>query len=405
MEELIPVFKVSELNRGIKELLEGSFTEVWVEGEISGFKESSLGHCYFDLKDEKSIISCVLFKWAAAKVKFDLENGLLVKVRAGVTIYDKQSKYQLQVKEMISLKYGPLQLAFEQLKEKLKKEGLFEEGRKKKIPKFPSKIAVVTSLQGAAVRDILSILKRRHSGLHIIVYPVKVQGEGAKEEIAAAVTGLNENFSDIDVMLVGRGGGSMEDLWAFNEEIVARAIAGSGIPVISCVGHETDFTIADFVADLRAPTPSAAAELVVANREDLVNHLKQMEKRLLQSLKISYGKMSGKFFKFVNSRYFRNPYALIERQVQRFDQNFEYLFMKMDNKLKNSEYALTLQSEKLKNLSPYFPLKKGYSLVKKENKLVRKAADLKTGEMLEISFIDGKAESEVKNISMKKEES
>ncbi|MEW5951926.1 MAG: exodeoxyribonuclease VII large subunit [Elusimicrobia bacterium] len=396
MEEITPVFKVSELNRGIKEILEKSFNEIWVEGEISGFKESSLGHIYFDLKDETSLISCVFFKWAASKCKFPMENGLLVKVRAGVTIYDKQSKYQLQIKELISLKFGPLQLAFERLKEKLKKEGLFDEARKRKIPKFPSKIAVVTSPTGAAIRDILSILKRRCPNLNILVYPVKVQGEGAAEEIASAINEINENFDDVEVILAGRGGGSMEDLWAFNEEIVARAVYSSKIPVISCVGHETDFTIADFVADLRAPTPSAAAELVAANNEDVLKHLFQIEKRLLQSLKLNYGKMLSKFLRFADSRFFKNPYALIEDKIMALDDLNDRLLSAIAVKSDKISSLLKLQSEKLKNLSPYFPLRKGYSLTFKNGRPVRSSSELKKGDDINIKFNKGEALASIK---------
>lgn len=398
MEDIIPIFKVSELNKGIKELLENSFNEIWVEGEISGLKESSLGHVYFDLKDENSLISCVFFKWAVSKCKFKVENGLLVKVRAIVTIYDKQSKYQLQIRELISLSAGPLQLAFEQLKEKLKKEGLFDESRKRKIPSFPAKIAVVTSPTGAAIRDILSILKRRCPNMNILLYPVKVQGEGSAEEIAMAIKELNENFDDIEVMLVGRGGGSMEDLWAFNEEIVARAIASSKIPVISCVGHETDFTIADFVADLRAPTPSAAAELVAANNEDVLRHLVQIEKRLLQSLRINYEKMLSRFLHFVDSRFFKNPYSLIEDKAIFIDNLCDRLWRAVDIKREKIYSKLKLQSEKLKNLSPYFPLKKGYSLVKKGDLAIRDSSQLSIGDELTIVFNKGEAMTEVKKI-------
>lgn len=398
MEEITPVFKVSELNRGIKELLENSFHEVWVEGEISGFKESSLGHVYFDLKDESSLISCVFFKWAVSKCKYPMENGLLVKVRAGVTIYDKQSKYQLQVKELISLKSGPLQLAFERLKEKLKKEGLFDQSRKRKIPRFPSRAAIVTSPTGAAIRDILSILKRRCPNLNILVYPVKVQGEGAAEEIASAINELNANFKDIDVILAGRGGGSMEDLWAFNEEVVARAIAASRVPVISCVGHETDFTIADFVADLRAPTPSAAAELVAANNEDVLKHLFQIERRLIQSLRFNYGRIISKFLRFADSRFFRNPYCLMEDKAVYFDSLYERLLRAVSIKIEKSSSSVKLQSEKLKNLSPYFPLKKGYSLVRKAGRPVRDSAEISEGDELSIAFARGEATAKVKKI-------
>jgi len=401
MEELTPVFKVSELNKAIKEILESSFNELWVEGEISGLKESSLGHIYFDLKDENSLISCVFFKWFANKIKFDLENGLLVRVRAQVTIYDKQSKYQLQIKEVVSLKYGPLQLAFEQLKEKLKKEGLFDESRKKRIPPFPSKIAVVTSIHGAAIRDILTILKKKYMGISILIYPVKVQGDGAAEEISFAIKDLNENFRDIDVILVGRGGGSMEDLWAFNEEIVARTIAASKIPIISCVGHETDFTIADFVADLRAATPSAAASLVVKNREELINHIANIEKRIIQSLKVYQERINNRYFRFINSRFMKNPYLIIQRDVRRFDELFDNLLFYMENKVKQAENSLRLQSEKIINLDPHLPLKKGYSIVKKGDSVIKKGLSLSNGDELEIYFTDSVVKSEVKKIEEK----
>jgi exodeoxyribonuclease VII large subunit len=401
MEELTPVFKVSELNKAIKEILESSFNELWVEGEISGLKESSLGHIYFDLKDENSLISCVFFKWFANKIKFDLENGLLVRVRAQVTIYDKQSKYQLQIKEVVSLKYGPLQLAFEQLKEKLKKEGLFDESRKKRIPPFPSKIAVVTSIHGAAIRDILTILKKKYMGISILIYPVKVQGDGAAEEISFAIKDLNENFRDIDVILVGRGGGSMEDLWAFNEEIVARTIAASKIPIISCVGHETDFTIADFVADLRAATPSAAASLVVKNREELINHIANIEKRIIQSLKVYQERINNRYFRFINSRFMKNPYLIIQRDVRRFDELFDNLLFYMENKVKQAKNSLRLQSEKIINLDPHLPLKKGYSIVKKGDSVIKKGLSLSNGDELKIYFTDSVVKSEVKKIEEK----
>ncbi|MCX5786856.1 MAG: exodeoxyribonuclease VII large subunit [Elusimicrobia bacterium] len=398
------IYTVSELSQGIKSLLEASYREIWVEGEISGLKVSSLGHTYFDLKDAASNISGVLFRGFAAGLKFELENGLLVRVRGNITTYDKQSKYQLMAREVQPAGQGPLQLAFEQLKKKLQAEGLFDPARKRPIPALPQKIAVVTSPTGAAIRDILAILKRRYANLHIIIAPVKVQGAGSKEEIAQAIEDLNDNFPDIDVMLVGRGGGSMEDLWAFNEEIVARAIAGSKIPVISCVGHETDFTIADFVADLRAATPSAAAELVVKSKVELAANIAQLERRLLQSLRIYYENLSGKFRRLASSRAFVNPLFLLERPVQRLDSAVEALFDGATDKLRRSGEKLNLQKEKLKALSPLFPLKKGYAIVKKtDGKAVKKAADLRAGDRLLLQFAEGRAEADVVTSSGKTE--
>jgi len=390
------IYTVSELSQGIKYLLESSFRELWVEGEISGLKVSSLGHVYFDLKDATSNISGVMFRGNAAGLKFELANGLLVRVRGNITTYDKQSKYQLMAKAVEPAGIGPLQLAFEQLKKKLAAEGLFDQARKRPIPALPQKIAVVTSPTGAAIRDILSILERRYANMHIIVAPVKVQGAGSKEEIAQAIKDLNEGFPDIDVMLVGRGGGSMEDLWAFNEEIVARAIAGSKIPVISCVGHETDFTIADFVADMRAPTPSAAAELVVKSKVELAASIAGLERRLLQSLRIYYENLQGKFYRLVTSRPMQNPLVLLERPVRRLDDAVEGLFYASADRLRRTGEKLNLQTEKLKALSPLFPLKKGYAIVEDaKGRAVKSAAALAAGDRLSLRFAEGKAEAEV----------
>ncbi len=390
------IYTVSELSQGIKYLLETNFRELWVEGEISGLKVSSLGHTYFDLKDATSNISGVMFRGFAQGLKFELANGLLVRVRGNITTYDRQSKYQLMAKEIQPAGIGPLQLAFEQLKKKLASEGLFDPSRKRPIPALPQKIAVVTSPTGAAIRDILSILKRRYANMHIIIAPVKVQGAGSKEEIAEAIQDLNAGFPDIDVMLVGRGGGSMEDLWAFNEEIVARAIAGSKIPVISCVGHETDFTIADFVADLRAATPSAAAELVVKSKVELAANIAGLEKRLLQSLRIYYENLQGKFRRLASSRMLANPLALLERPVRRLDDAVEGLVHASGERLRRAGEKLNLQSEKLKALSPLFPLKKGYAVVKDAaGKAVKSAAALAPGDRLSLQFAEGRAEAEV----------
>jgi len=368
------IYTVSELSRGIKSLLENSYSEIWVEGEISGLKVSSLGHAYFDLKDEVSNISGVLFRGFAAGLKFELENGLLVRVRGNITTYDKQSKYQLMAREVRPAGLGPLQLAFERLKKKLQAEGLFDPARKRPVPALPQKIAVVTSPTGAAIRDILSILKRRYANLHIIIAPVKVQGAGAKEEIAQAISDLNDNFPDIDVMLVGRGGGSAEDLWAFNEEIVARAIAGSKIPVISCVGHETDFTIADFVADVRAPTPSAAAEIVVPNRADLIATVQNHAKRLEQAVVRNF------------------PQRMM--QIDGLRERLQYSWQVGWNQ--HNDYLKRLMSN-LDHLSPLHILGKGYSVVTREGSTtpLKSARGLKENDPLQIRFAEGHVQAQV----------
>lgn len=390
------IYRVAEISREIKSSLERAYGNIWVEGEISGYKRSAAGHIYFDLKDEVSNISGVMFRGPASGLDFEPENGLLVQAYGSITTYDKQSKYQLMVRRLRQAGLGPLQQAFEALKKKLLEEGLFDESRKRPIPALPQQIGVVTSPTGAAIRDILSVLKRRYANMHIIIAPVKVQGAGSKEDIAQAIKDLNAGFPGMDVMLVGRGGGSMEDLWAFNEEIVARAIAGSEIPVISCVGHETDFTIADFVADLRAPTPSAAAEVVVKSKEELASHIAQLEKRLLQSLRIYYENLKGRFLRLAACRVLQNPMALLERPLQRLDEAVEGMFESAAERLRRAGERLNLQSEKLKALSPLFPLKKGYAIVKDmKGRAVKSAAGLAPGDRLALQFAEGKAEAEV----------
>lgn len=385
------IFSVTELNQSVKLILEESFPEIRVQGEISNLKTAASGHTYFDLKDEESLVACVFFRGYSAGLRFRLENGLSVLVRAQVTSYIKQGKYQLLVKEAQPQAMGALQLAFEQLKKKLGEEGLFDASRKRPIPKFPGKIGIVTSLEGAAIRDILSILKRRYANIEIIIAPVRVQGTGAKEEISQAIRDLNSGFPDIDALLVGRGGGSIEDLWAFNEEIVARAIAGSKIPVISCVGHETDFTIADFVADLRAPTPSAAAELVVQNKEELARHLGQLERRLLQSLRIFYERLKGRLSAAMSCRYFRFPQRLWQEKAQMVDGLLEEILRGISLKISSAGEAVKNRTEKLYALSPRACLARGYSITRKmpEGAILRDAADVGPGNVISVELHKG----------------
>jgi exodeoxyribonuclease VII large subunit len=273
------ILTVSELTREIKEILENRFPDVWVEGEISNVRIPPSGHIYLTLKDDTSQIRAVLFKMQARTLRFVAEDGLQVICRGRVSLYEKRGDYQLILASMEPKGIGALQLAFLQLKEKLEKEGFFDPARKKPIPMVPQKIGIVTSPTGAVIRDMLHILKRRFENLHILLYPVRVQGEGASDEIVEALKYFNQ-WTDADVIIVGRGGGSLEDLWAFNEESVARAIYHSRIPIVSAVGHETDYTVSDFVADLRAPTPSAAAELVVRDKKEIKNILRYLRGRL-----------------------------------------------------------------------------------------------------------------------------
>jgi exodeoxyribonuclease VII large subunit len=267
-----PVYSVSRLTREIRHVLESALGSVTVEGEVSNFKAAASGHLYFNLKDEGAQVRCIMFRQAAQGLRFQVEDGLQARVRGRVTVYEARGEYQIQVLLLEPQGVGALQLAFEQLKRKLEAEGLFDPARKRPLPFLPRGIGIVTSPQGAAIRDMLTVLERRFPGMPVLICPARVQGQGAAEEVAAGIATLNRLAKEqqLDVLIVGRGGGSVEDLWAFNEEVVARAIHASRLPVISAVGHEVDFTIADFVADVRAPTPSAAAELAVPNRVDLL---------------------------------------------------------------------------------------------------------------------------------------
>jgi exodeoxyribonuclease VII large subunit len=278
---------VSELNASIRELLDQEFSDIWVSGEISGTKLASSGHYYFTLKDAEAQLRCVCFRSTARFLKFKPQDGAAVLARGRIDVYEARGEYQLQVEALELQGHGALQFAFEQLKKKLAAEGLFEQARKRPLPKFPARIGIVTSRRGAVISDMIHILSRRFPGLHIRVFPAQVQGPGSIDEVCRAI----EYFSRTgwaEVVIVARGGGSLEDLWTFNEEQVARAIAKSGAPVISAIGHETDFTIADFVADLRAPTPSAAAELVVRTREEILEQVAGQRYRLIQLVRYRF---------------------------------------------------------------------------------------------------------------------
>ncbi len=323
------ILTVSELNGIIKDMLEGTFPEMQVKGEISNLRRAASGHLYFDLKDRTSLISAVMFKWYADKVKGELKDGLEVTVRGELSCYLKQGRYQITVKTMEGRDTGELYREFERLKKKLEAEGLFASARKRPIPPFPSLIGVVTSPTGAALRDILAVLKRRSANIDVLIAPALVQGDTAKTTIVEAIRILNAASPRPDVLLVGRGGGSIEDLWPFNEETVARAIAASEIPVISCVGHETDFTIADFAADLRAPTPSAAAEIVTADSGETLAALYSLRGRLLQGLKMATHKLESRVAAAKNSRYLKRPQSVWSDRMQETDRLRESLTSRM----------------------------------------------------------------------------
>lgn len=412
---------VGALTRYIKYKIDNDehLKTVFLKGEISNFKMHSTGHMYFSIKDETSKINAIMFSRDAKNVTFEPKEGTKVLVVGRISVYESTGNYQIYVSEMIEDGVGNLYIAFEKLKEKLSKEGLFDDKYKKKIPKMPKKIGIITAPTGAAIKDILSTIKRRYPICETILFPSLVQGDNAKEDI---VKNLKiANTYDLDVIILGRGGGSIEDLWPFNEEIVAREIFASKIPIISAVGHEVDFTIADFVADLRAPTPTGAAEMAVPNMIDIINHIKQLTIRLNESLnkKIKLEKINLE--KSKNSIVIKNPMIMIDNKKQKIDLIKEsvirILKLKLENNknklekikqnyiLSNPEVIYKEKQNKLSNLieklelvNPLGVLKRGYSITKQDNKVITKIKDIKKTKPLIIKLQDGDIETEIKNI-------
>ncbi len=326
------IFSISELSREIKDLLERQYSDVWVAGEVSNFRPAASGHLYFTLKDATAQLRAVCFRNQARYLKFKPQDGIAVIARGHLSVYEARGEYQLYVDYLEPAGLGALQLAFEQLKQKLAAEGLFDTARKKPLPMLPRTIGVVTSPTGAVIRDILRVLRRRFRNMGVLLYPVKVQGEGAAEEIVEGVTFFNRE-QNVEVIIVARGGGSLEDLWAFNEEVVARAIAASGIPVISAVGHETDFTIADFVADLRAPTPSAAAELVVHRKQDFLAELENRARHMAQMIRLQLSEARQRLTELRMHHAFQTVATRIAERAQQVDDGVASLDRSMRSRL------------------------------------------------------------------------
>jgi exodeoxyribonuclease VII large subunit len=395
-------YTVSELTNEIKLLLETTLPEVWLEGEISNYKLHSSGHSYFSLKDQNAQIACVLWRGRNQGFHFTPQDGIKVIALGRVTVYEKRGNYQFDIIQMQPAGIGDLQLALEQLKKKLQQEGLFDQAHKKPLPSYPDRIGVVTSPTGAAIQDLMNIFNRRFPGIEIILNPVKVQGEGAAEEIARAIDDFNE-YGEIDLMIVGRGGGSLEDLWAFNEEIVARAIYRSKIPVISAVGHEIDFSISDFVADLRAPTPSAAAELAVPDREQLLDKLFLMLKKAYNIVGNQISLNQERVRNLTNSYGFRRPGDLIRQHQQRLDElerTMERVQLHRQQLMTERCQSLT---QKLKALSPQSILQRGYSICYRlqDNKIIKQANQLKEHDEVKIKFHTGEALGTIDQVNEK----
>ena len=411
------VYGVTELTRLIKSVLEREVGEVWLEGEISNLRQPASGHLYFTLKDETAQISAVLFRGSQRGLRFQPRDGLLVRALGEISVYERSGNYQIIVRTLEEAGKGALQARFEALKEKLQKEGLFAAERKKPVPLLPQHIGIVTSPTGAAIRDILNVTARRFPNLHILLAPVRVQGGGAAAEIAAAIDLLNER-GGLDVLIVGRGGGSLEDLWCFNEEVVARAIARSRIPVISAVGHEIDFTISDFVADLRAPTPSAAAELVVNRKDEFEETLAQMTRRLGRALRESMLMARNELLTIARRYAAHEPSQLLARHRDRLmtmgyrigretecrlrdgQQRLDEAGLRMSHQVQirvqvRREQTLRLDTQ-LKALDPMAVLGRGYSITRDgEGRVVRSVARVRKGQRLLTRVSDGSIASDV----------
>ncbi len=387
---------VSQLNNYIKDKIADDeyLNNILVKGEISNFKNHYTGHMYFTLKDENSLIKCIMFKSYAQRLEFMPKDGMKVFLVGGVSVFERDGVYQIYVKAMQEDGVGILYKKYEELKKQLEQDGYFDETHKKKIPKMPNTIGVLTSQTGSVIRDIINVSTRRNPNVCIKLYPVPVQGDGAAEKIAEGIRFMNENKL-ADVLILARGGGSLEDLWPFNEEIVAHAIYNSEIPIISAVGHETDFSISDFVADLRAPTPSAAAELAVPDIYEIKQKINTYQNRLRLSLIKKIEIMKLRYEKCMTSRIFKDPLRDINDNYLKIDTQIKRLENIVRTKQKEEKTKYIELVSKLDALSPLKTLTRGYSLVEQNGIIIKSKENIKTGDKIEIRFIDGKKQAEI----------
>ena len=386
----LPVYSVSQVNGYLKELVDGDplLRGLLVRGEVSNYKCYPSGHHYFSLKDEQGSIRCVMFRGDAARLRFKPVNGLSVIAYGRVSVYPRDGQYQLYCTQLMEDGRGALDRAFEELKRKLEAQGLFDPAKKQPLPAYPGRIALVTSPAGAAVRDMIRILRQRWPLTEVLVVPVRVQGEGAAEEIAAAIHQVN-NRDDIDLIITGRGGGSREDLWAFNEEPVAWAIALSNIPVISAVGHEPDVTISDYVADLRASTPSNAAELAVPDQQQERQRLEGLTLRLRQAMEVQLDRDRKELRRLEQSRVLRNPVAVVDDQRMRLDSAQRRLAMALERTLRRGRVELAGLAGRVDAMSPLKVLSRGYAIAKAEGRAVTTVEQVQPGQAMDVLVADG----------------
>ncbi len=397
MERPEPI-TVTALNKYIKNIVDNDefLGMVYIRGEISNFKSHYTGHLYFTLKDETSLIKCVMFKTYTSNLNFTPKDGMSVVILGSVSVFERDGIYQIYVKGMEMDGVGALYAEYEKLKSKLAEEGLFDESKKKRIPMLPKSIGVITSKTGAVIRDIINVTTRRFPNVNIKLYPASVQGKGAAETIVKGLKYFNQ-ARNVDVIIVARGGGSLEDLWPFNEEITARAIYESNIPVISAVGHETDFTIADFVADLRAPTPSAAGELAVPELNELMWKLGNIRKKICLLLTQKLELMKNKYYSLMNSKVLKNPYDILQQKTLTVEKYESEIISNITIKIKDDRLKLTKIASGLDALSPLKTLTRGYSIIEDKNRnVITSVKKIKTNDIVSIILTDGSKEAIVK---------
>lgn len=391
------IYTVTALTRLIKYTLEESFPEVWVEGEVSNYIHHSSGHRYLVLKDENAVIKLTIWRSLGQYLKFEPENGMKVRAFGSVTVYEKGGNYQLNVKKLMPVGVGELEVAFRQLYEKLSKEGLFDERLKQPLPEYPTTIGVVTSPTGAAIRDIINIARRRNDSVKLVLYPALVQGEGAAESVVAGIQYFNSR-DDIDVIIIGRGGGSLEDLWAFNEEPLVRAVVASKKPIVSGVGHEIDTTLADLAADLRAPTPSAAAELVIWDKRALMHELADYMSQMSHLLEILIRRHRTNLIQYMSRPVYQRPENYVREREQTLDNFLRHFENAGKNILEKKKNGLSLSLSRLESLSPLAILKRGYAVLMKlpGRETVKSVKALTDGDLIEAVLHDGSVTAVIK---------
>lgn len=390
------IFSVSEISQEIRRVVEEYIPSVWIEGEVSNFMQSRAGHIYFSLKDSLALIDCVVWKSNTSSIRFQITTGMQLIVRGDVTTYGAQSKYQINVREIRTAGFGNLYLAFEALKEKMNNAGYFDESRKREIPRFPTRVGIVTSPTGAAIQDMLQISRRRNPAVEIIIYPALVQGDSAADSIVAGIRTFNM-MNNVDFIIIGRGGGSIEDLWAFNEEKLVVAVANSRLPVVSAVGHEVDYTLSDFAADLRAPTPSAAIELTIPELSEIQNRIDQFEQLASRAVLRKYQSVLQRIESAQKRLESNRPIGLIHQRIQRVDQMEMRMFLLIRQILQNRRSDFENFTQMLKVLNPKSVLNRGFSIVYHlpEKKIVKSVNNVAGGDAIQIEVSDGAFDARV----------